>query len=77
MISSKRCAGQEVEVDMENDTLTNVASGKVYKLKPLGEVSPSLQQQLIQFNQTASCLTRPSTLLLLKISLSFLISHVM
>ena len=32
--------GQEVEVDMENDTLTDVASGKVYKLKPLGEVRP-------------------------------------
>lgn len=23
---------------MENDTLTDVASGKIYKLKPLGEV---------------------------------------
>ena len=31
--------GREVEVDMENDTLTDVASGKVYHLKPLGEVN--------------------------------------
>lgn len=30
--------GQEVEVDMENDTLTDVESGKIYNLKPLGEV---------------------------------------
>ena len=32
-------AGQEVEVDMENDSLTDIASGRVFKLKPLGEVS--------------------------------------
>jgi hypothetical protein len=30
--------GTEVEVDMEADTLTVVGSGKVYPLKPLGEV---------------------------------------
>lgn len=30
--------GQEVEVDMENDVLTVLESGKQYNLKPLGEV---------------------------------------
>lgn len=38
MRMSAHVAGQEVEVDMENDTLTDVESGRVYKLKPLGEV---------------------------------------
>lgn len=32
--------GQEVEVDMENDTLTDVESGRVFRLKPLGEAGP-------------------------------------
>ena len=32
-------AGQEVEVDMETDTLTDLETGKTYSLKPLGEVS--------------------------------------
>jgi 3-isopropylmalate/(R)-2-methylmalate dehydratase small subunit len=32
--------GQEVEVDMENDVLTVLESGKQYNLKPLGEVRP-------------------------------------
>lgn len=37
---TERClAGQEVEVDMENDTLVDVQSGKTFHLKPLGEVS--------------------------------------
>jgi len=31
--------GEEVEVDMENDMLTVLASGKKYNLKPLGDVS--------------------------------------
>lgn len=30
--------GQEVEVDMDNDVLTVVETGKQYNLKPLGEV---------------------------------------
>lgn len=30
--------GQEVEVDMDNDVLTVLDSGKQYNLKPLGEV---------------------------------------
>jgi hypothetical protein len=30
--------GQEVEVDMDNDVLTVLESGKQYNLKPLGEV---------------------------------------
>lgn len=32
--------GQEVEVDMDNDVLTDIASGKQYNLKPLGEAGP-------------------------------------
>ena len=32
--------GQEVEVDMDNDVLTVLESGKQYNLKPLGEVRP-------------------------------------
>lgn len=31
--------GQEVEVDMVNDVLTNLTTGKKYSLKPLGDVS--------------------------------------
>ena len=31
--------GQEVEVDMEADTLTDLSTGKTYSLKPLGDVS--------------------------------------
>jgi len=30
--------GQEVEVDMDNDVLTVLESGRQYNLKPLGEV---------------------------------------
>ena len=33
------CAGQEVEVDLEKDVLTDIASGKQYALKSIGEVS--------------------------------------
>ena len=33
--------GQEVEVDMDNDVLTVLESGKQYNLKPLGEVRPA------------------------------------
>ena len=32
--------GQEVEVDMEGDVLTVLASGKQYPLKPIGDVRP-------------------------------------
>lgn len=32
--------GEEVVVDLEKDTLTAVASGKVYSLKPLGDAGP-------------------------------------
>lgn len=32
--------GQEVEVDMDNDVLTVVDTGKQYNLKPLGEAGP-------------------------------------
>ena len=32
--------GDVVEVDMEKDTLTDVKSGKVFPLKPLGEAGP-------------------------------------
>ncbi len=31
--------GREVEVDMENDVLTDLTTGKKYSLKPLGDVS--------------------------------------
>jgi 3-isopropylmalate/(R)-2-methylmalate dehydratase small subunit len=31
--------GSEVEVDMVNDVLTDIATGKKYSLKPLGDVS--------------------------------------
>lgn len=41
------CTGQELEVDMENDTLTDVASGRTYRLKPLGEVSITLVSQAL------------------------------
>ena len=34
-----QCAGQEVEVDLEKDVLTDIASGKQYALKSIGEVS--------------------------------------
>lgn len=30
--------GSEVEVDMENDVLTDLKTGKKYNLKPLGDV---------------------------------------
>lgn len=30
--------GEEVEVDMEKDVLTNLTTGKTYPLKPIGEV---------------------------------------
>lgn len=42
--------GQEVEVDMENDTLTDIASGKVYHLKPLGEVSACEGESMLQIS---------------------------
>jgi 3-isopropylmalate/(R)-2-methylmalate dehydratase small subunit len=32
--------GDEVEVDLENDTLTVLATGKVFTLKPLGDAGP-------------------------------------
>lgn len=32
--------GQEVEVDMEADVLTDLATGKKYSLKPLGDAGP-------------------------------------
>lgn len=32
--------GMEVEVDMDNDELRVPSSGKVYRLKPLGEAGP-------------------------------------
>ena len=32
-------AGQEVEVDLEKDVLTDIASGKQYPLKSIGEVT--------------------------------------
>lgn len=32
--------GQEVEVDMEADTLTDLSTGKVYSIKPLGDAAP-------------------------------------
>lgn len=31
--------GNEVEVDMVNDVLTDISTGKKYSLKPLGDVS--------------------------------------
>jgi hypothetical protein len=33
-------AGEEAEVDMEKDVLTNLTTGKTYPLKPIGEVRP-------------------------------------
>ena len=32
--------GDEVEVDMENDVLTVLSTGKAYSLKPLGDAGP-------------------------------------
>ena len=33
--------GAEVEVDLENNVLTDIASGRTFELKPLGEVRTS------------------------------------
>ena len=38
--NSRSLAGREVEVDMERDVLTDLATGKEFPLKPLGEVPP-------------------------------------
>lgn len=35
---------EEVEVDMETDVLTVLCTGKQYNLKPIGDVSTSLNQ---------------------------------
>jgi 3-isopropylmalate/(R)-2-methylmalate dehydratase small subunit len=32
--------GQEVEVNLETDTLTDLSTGKQYSLKPIGEAGP-------------------------------------
>jgi 3-isopropylmalate/(R)-2-methylmalate dehydratase small subunit len=32
--------GEEVEVDMEKDILTNITTGKTYNLKPIGDAGP-------------------------------------
>lgn len=34
----RHLSGQEVEVDLEKDVLTDIASGKQYPLKSIGEV---------------------------------------
>ena len=39
--------GSEVEVDMEKDILTDLASGKSYKLNSLGDVSSFVQVYLL------------------------------
>ena len=38
LLITSSAAGQEVEVDLENDILTDIASGKQYPLKSIGEV---------------------------------------
>ncbi|GMH43499.1 hypothetical protein BSKO_11421 [Bryopsis sp. KO-2023] len=35
--------GTEVELDLSNDTLTNVETGKVYKMQDLGEAKPVIE----------------------------------
>lgn len=40
-IARSLIAGQEVEVDLEKDILTDIASGKQYPLKSIGEASLS------------------------------------
>ncbi len=40
--------GQEVEVDMENDVLTVLETGKQYNLKPLGEVSEESRNEVMR-----------------------------
>lgn len=40
-------AGQEVEVDLEKDVLTDIASGKQYPLKSIGEVSLQCRWSLL------------------------------
>eukprot|EP01024_Parvocaulis_polyphysoides_P051318 TRINITY_DN5048_c1_g2_i1.p2 TRINITY_DN5048_c1_g2~~TRINITY_DN5048_c1_g2_i1.p2 ORF type:complete len:258 (-),score=31.46 TRINITY_DN5048_c1_g2_i1:120-797(-) len=39
-LCEKLTNGEEVEVDMENDILTQISSGKQFSLKPLGEAGP-------------------------------------
>lgn len=38
LLITSSAAGQEVEVDLEKDILTDIASGKQYPLKSIGEV---------------------------------------
>lgn len=37
------CTGDEVKIDVAESTLTNLTTGEVWRLKPLGEVAPIVQ----------------------------------
>src|SRR5881392_456066 len=39
-LCDKICTGDEVKIDVEASELTNVTTGEVWKLKPLGDVAP-------------------------------------
>jgi 3-isopropylmalate/(R)-2-methylmalate dehydratase small subunit len=39
-LCEKVCTGDEVTIDLEASTLTNVTTGEVWRLKPLGDVAP-------------------------------------
>ena len=53
--------GQDVEVDMDADILTDLSTGKEYPLKPLGEVRACSYT-------TTSLMFLPSTFLLMQCS---------
>ena len=56
--------GQEVEVDMDNDTLTDIQTGKIFNLKPLGEVSALTAVSVLLSNLLDSRLLAASSSLL-------------
>jgi 3-isopropylmalate/(R)-2-methylmalate dehydratase small subunit len=42
-LSERICTGDEVEINLADDSLTNKTTGETWKLKPLGEVLPILE----------------------------------
>ena len=51
-------AGQEVEVDLEKDILTDITSGKQYPLKSIGEVSLLSQDLQVVHSWACSSVTK-------------------
>ena len=64
MLNLEHFSGQEVEVDLEKDVLTDIASGKQYPLKSIGEVKDSSLCLTAQFY--SSVLIMPDGRVLLK-----------